>query len=210
MSIRVSIIEDSDATRESLRAVIDRTRGLSCVGAYANGEEAFKKLCVGTTDVFLVDLNLPGMSGIECVARLKETAPKVQILILTTYDEDELIFESLRAGANGFLLKNMPPAELMQAIVQVHDGGSPMSMRIARKVVRCFQEGGQRSKLPALTSREQEILTLLAKGYLYKEIADRLGITLSTVRAHLHAIYEKLHVHSRTQAVIKYLGGRPI
>jgi DNA-binding NarL/FixJ family response regulator len=103
----------------------------------------------------------------------------------------------------------MPPAELMQAIVQVHEGGSPMSMRIARKVVKCFQEGGQPSELAALTSREQEILNLLAKGYLYKEIGDRLGITLSTVRAHLHAIYEKLHVHSRTQAVIKFLGGRP-
>jgi DNA-binding NarL/FixJ family response regulator len=205
MKIGVSIIEDNAGARETLRALLERTSGLRCIGAYANGEQALRKIPGELADVFLVDINLPGMSGIECVARLKEIAPKAQILILTTYDEDDLIFESLRAGANGFLLKNMPPSELMQAIVQVHEGGSPMSMRIARKVVKFFQGSGQPSKLSALTTREQEILGLLAKGYLYKEIADRVGVSLSTVRAHLHAVYEKLHVHSRTQAVIKFL-----
>jgi DNA-binding NarL/FixJ family response regulator len=205
MKIGVSIIEDNTGARESLKALLERKSGLRCIGAYANGEQALRKIPGELADVFLVDINLPGMSGIECVARLKEIAPKAQILILTTYDEDDLIFESLRAGANGFLLKNMPPSELMQAILQVHEGGSPMSMRIARKVVKFFQASGQPSKLSALTSREQEILGLLAKGYLYKEIADRVGVSLSTVRAHLHAVYEKLHVHSRTQAVIKFL-----
>lgn len=208
MKIGVSIIEDSSGTRESLKALLNRTPGLYCVGAYGSGEEALRNIPAELPEVFLIDIRLPGMNGIECVARLKDVAPKAQILILTTYDEDDLIFESLRAGAHGFLLKNMKPAELMQAIIQVHDGGSPMSMRIARKVVKCFQGVKPPSKLAELTSREQEILTLLAKGYLYKEIADRLGITLSTVRAHLHAVYEKLHVHSRTQAVIKFLGGK--
>ena len=147
------------------------------------------------------------MSGIDCVARLKERSPRTQVLILTTYDEGDLIFESLQAGAHGYLLKNMPPAELIQAIEQVHAGGSPMSMRVARKVVKYFQFIKQsRAGLENLTKREQEILGYLAKGFLYKDIADHLGISLSTVRVHLHAVYEKLHVHSRTQAVVKFLG----
>ncbi len=208
MAIRVSIIEDSPGTRESLKALLERTPGLQCIGAHADAEAALREIPVEKPDVVLADINLPGMSGIECVARLRERVPKTQILILTTYDQDDLIFESLRAGAHGFLLKNMPPSELMQAIMQVHVGGSPMSMRIARKVVKYFQNLKQPSEVEVLTKREQEILALLAKGYLYKEIAGRLGITLSTVRAHLHTVYEKLHVHSRTQAVIKFLGRR--
>ena len=139
--------------------------------------------------------------------RLKERLPKTQVLMLTTYEESDLIFDSLRRGASGYLLKNMPPAELIQAIEQVHAGGAPMSMQIARKVVNHFRQIRQpASEVEQLTKREQEILALLAKGYLYKEIADHLGITLSTVRAHLHAIYEKLHVQSRTEAVVKFLG----
>jgi DNA-binding NarL/FixJ family response regulator len=206
MAINVSIVEDSPGTRESLKALLERAPGLRCAGTHASGEEALRKIPAEKPDVVLVDINLPGMNGIECVARLRERVPKTQILILTTYDQDDLIFESLRVGAHGFLLKNMPPSELMLAIVQVHAGGSPMSMRIARKVVKYFQSLQQPSEVEVLTKREQEILALLAKGYLYKEIADRLGISLSTVRAHLHAVYEKLHVHSRTQAVIKFLG----
>ena len=153
-----------------------------------------------------MDINLPKMNGIECVERLKQTLPKTQVLMLTTYDESDLIFDSLRKGASGYLLKNMPPAELIQAIEQVHAGGAPMSMQIARKVVNHFQKIKKpQSDMEQLTKREHEILALLAKGYLYKEIADQLGITLSTVRAHLHAVYEKLHVQSRTEAVVKFL-----
>jgi DNA-binding NarL/FixJ family response regulator len=149
------------------------------------------------------------MSGIECVARLKEKCPKAQVLMLTTYEDGDLIFESLRAGANGYLLKNMAPSELIHAVEQVHAGGSPMSMHIARKVVSYFQQIKQpSSEMDSLTRREQEILALLAKGFFYKEIGDQLGISLSTVRAHLHAVYEKLHVQSRTEAVVKYLGKR--
>jgi DNA-binding NarL/FixJ family response regulator len=205
--ITVSILEDSHGTRENLKELLRRTPGLRCVGAHANAEDALRQIPSENPDVALVDINLPGMSGIECVARLKECAPKTQVLILTTYEDGNLIFESLRAGASGYLLKNMAPSELTQAIEQVHSGGSPMSMRIARKVVKYFQ--GLNSSHPeeeTLTKREQEVLALLARGYLYKEIADRLGVSISTVRVHLQAIYEKLHVHSRTQAVVKFLG----
>jgi DNA-binding NarL/FixJ family response regulator len=156
--------------------------------------------------VVLMDINLPGMSGVECVARLKQCLPQSLVLMLTTYEESDLIFASLRAGASGYLLKNMHPSELTQAVEQVHSGGAPMSMQIARKVVNHFQQIKQpASEMEKLTKRELEILTLLAKGYLYKEIGEHLGITLSTVRAHLHTIYEKLHVQSRTQAVLKFL-----
>src|SRR6185436_3144254 len=207
MAISVSIVEDSRGTRESLSELLKRSPGLRCVGAYANGEQALRELPGQTPDVVLMDINLPGMSGIECVARLKEKVPGMQVLMLTTNEEGDLIFESLRAGANGYLLKNMPPRELVRAVEQVHDGGSPMSMHIARKVVNHFQQIKQPSSdVEKLTKREHEILGLLAKGYLYKEIADQLGISLSTVRAHLHAVYEKLHVQSRTQAVVKFLG----
>lgn len=207
MPISVSIVEDSRGTRESLSELLKRSPGLRCVGAYPNGETALQELPGQTPDVVLMDINLPGMSGIECVARLKQKAPKTQVLMLTTYEEGDLIFESLRAGANGYLLKNMPPSELVHAVEQVHAGGSPMSMHIARKVVSHFQQIKQpSSEMEKLTKRELEILALLAKGFLYKEIADQLGISLSTVRAHLHTVYEKLHVQSRTEAVVKYLG----
>src|SRR6516162_2307413 len=147
------------------------------------------------------------MSGIECVGRLKDVLPKTQILMLTTYEESDLIFDSLRRGASGYLLKNMPPAELIQAVEQVHGGGAPMSMQIARKVVDHFRQIQQpASDVETLTQREQEILELLAKGYYYKEISDTLSISYNTVRTHLQHIYEKLHVQSRTGAVLKFLG----
>ena len=204
--ISVSIVEDSRGTRESLTELLKRPPGLRCVGAYPHGEAALREFPAAPPDVVLMDINLPGMSGIECVARLKQQSPQTQVLMLTTYEEGDLIFESLRAGASGYLLKNMPPGELVHAVEQVHAGGSPMSMHIARKVVNHFQRIKQpSSEMEKLTKREQEILALLAKGFLYKEIADQLGISLSTVRAHLHAVYEKLHVQSRTEAVVKYL-----
>jgi DNA-binding NarL/FixJ family response regulator len=207
MAISVSIVEDNRGTRESLKELLRRAPGLRCVGAYGSGEEALQKIPGEIPDVVLMDINLPGMRGIECVARLKAKTPKMQVLMLTTYDESDLIFESLRAGAHGYILKNTTPAELIQAVEQVYSGGAPMSMYIARKVVNHFQKIRQPSSdMEKLTKREQEILALLARGYLYKEIADQLGISLSTVRAHLHTVYEKLHVQSRTEAVVKFLG----
>jgi DNA-binding NarL/FixJ family response regulator len=206
MAIKVAIIEDARGTRESLKELISRAPGMSCAGAYATAEDALNEIPNANPDVVLVDINLPGMSGVECVGRLKQIQPKLQLLILTTYEESDLIFNSLRAGASGYLLKNMRPAEILQAVEQVHAGGSPMSMNIARKVVSYFQsDRPSRSDVEKLTKREHEILSLLAKGFLYKEIADQLSISLSTVRAHLHTVYEKLHVQSRTQAVVKFL-----
>ncbi len=206
MRIKVSIVEDSRGTRESLTELVERAQATRCVGAHPDGEEALRKIPLEQPDVVLMDINLPKMSGIQCVAELKKSMPATQVLMLTTYEESDLIFDSLRHGASGYLLKNMPPSELIQAIEQVHAGGAPMSMQIARKVVNHFSMIKQpQSDMEKLTKREHEILVLLAKGYLYKEIADQLGITLSTVRAHLHTVYEKLHVQSRTEAVVKFL-----
>lgn len=206
MPIKVSIVEDSRGTRHSLTELLVNSPALCCLGAYRDAEQALQRIPAEPPDVVLMDINLPGMSGIECVARLKERLPKVQVLMLTTYEDNDLIFNSLRSGASGYLLKNMPSAEIIQAIEQVHAGGAPMSMQIARKVVNHFQHiKTPDSEVEQLTKREHEILSLLAKGYLYKEIADQLAISASTVRAHLHAIYEKLHVQSRTQAVVKFL-----
>ena len=206
MRIRVSIVEDNRGTRESLTELLNRAPALHCVGAHPSGEEALQQIPAELPDVVLMDINLPQMNGIECVSRLKQQMPKTQVLMLTTYEESDLIFDSLRKGASGYLLKNMPPMELVQAIEQVHAGGAPMSMQIARKVVSHFQQIKKpQSDMEQLTKREHEILALLAKGFLYKEIADQLGVTLSTVRAHLHTVYEKLHVQSRTEAVVKFL-----
>jgi len=208
MPISVSIVEDNPGTRNNLVKLLGGEPQLRLLHAYASGEEAVRGIVAAQPpDVLVVDIKLPGMSGIECVAKLKETMPDLRVLILTTYQESDLIFNCLRAGANGYLLKDMPADELIQAIQQVHSGGAPMSMQIARKVVSHFQQiRAPQSDMEKLTKREQEILALLAKGFLYKEIADQLGISLSTVRAHLHTVYEKLHVQSRTEAVVKFLG----
>jgi DNA-binding NarL/FixJ family response regulator len=204
--IKVSLVEDNRGTREHLAALLKRSSRLKFLQGYATAEDALVQLQQDPPDVVLVDINLPGMNGIELVARLKALLPAVQMLMLTTYEESDLIFDSLRSGASGYLLKNMSPSELIEAIEQVHAGGSPMSMHIARKVVQHFQHSGKpTSEMSSLSKREFEILGLLAQGFLYKEIADQLTISISTVRAHLHTVYEKLHVQSRTQAVVKFL-----
>ena len=205
--ITVALVEDDRGTREKLMAVLSCAPRLRCRQGYASGEEALREIPADPPEVVLMDINLPGMSGIECVAKLKVRLPKVQVLMLTTYEDSKLIFDSLRAGASGYLLKNMAPAQVVEAVEQVSAGGSPMSMHIARKVVSHFQQIKQTpSEMDVLSKRELEILGLLAKGYLYKEIADQLGITPGTVRVHLHTVYEKLHVSSRTEAVVKFLG----
>jgi DNA-binding NarL/FixJ family response regulator len=207
MSIAISIVEDQHDMRESLVEWLGHAPGLRCVGAHATAEEALRDIPAENPDVVLMDINLTGMNGIQCVARLKERLPKTQVLMLTTYDEGDLIFDSLRAGANGYLLKNMPQEKLVEAVRQVHAGGAPMSLQIARKVINHFHRAKKpASELEHLTPREYEILQLLAKGYMYKEIADRLTISMSTIRTHISAIYEKLHVHSRTEAAMKFAG----
>lgn len=204
--ITVALVEDDEGTRLNLMAVLNVAPTLCCAQAYPNGELALVEIPKNVPDVVLMDINLPGMDGIRCVGSLKAQLPKLQVLMLTTYEDSKLIFDSLRAGASGYLLKNMPPAEVVQAVEQVSAGGSPMSMAIARKVVSHFQRiRPMTSEVDQLSKRELEILGLLAKGYLYKEIADQLGITPGTVRVHLHTVYEKLHVSSRTEAVVKFL-----
>ena len=176
-------------------------------GACATAEEALRRLPTLSLDVVLMDIHLPGMSGIECIRRLKQQQPQLQITMLTVFEDHDRIFQSLAAGASGYLLKQTPPGKLLEAIAELHHGGSPMSAQIARQVVEAFQRpaaaqaGGE-----SLTPREQEIIHLLARGYLYKEIADQLGLSVETVRTHLHRIYEKLHVHTRTEAVMKLFG----
>jgi DNA-binding NarL/FixJ family response regulator len=207
--IRVSIVEDDQVTRESLAELLSLAKGIEVLATYADAESAIKAVPAKAPDVLLVDINLPGKSGIECVAALKAALPKLQMLMLTTYDNSDAIFDSLRAGAGGYLLKRTRGTELIAAIKEVHEGGSPMSASIARKIVTYFQAPRPSSnpELETLTPREQEILKHLAKGLQYKEIADQLGISTSTVRAHLHTIYGKLHVQTRTEAVVKYLKG---
>jgi DNA-binding NarL/FixJ family response regulator len=214
MPISVSIVEDNPGTRKNLVALLSGEPQIRLLNAYASGEEAVRGMVpTDRPDVVVVDIKLPGMSGIECVSKLKSVMPNLPVLILTTYQESDLIFNCLRAGANGYLLKEMPAEELLQAIQQVHSGGAPMSMQIARKVVTYFHEIKEpRPDTAKLTQREEEILTLLARGYFYKEIADQLGISLNTMKSHQHSIYEKLHVQSRTEATLKFLerkGSKP-
>jgi len=206
--ITISIVEDHAGTRQSLENFLAEAPGLRFLGAYTSAEEALRSMAGKVPDVALVDINLPGMSGIDCVRKLKQQFPALKVLMLTTYEESDLIFNSLRAGASGYLLKKTAPMELLPAIEQVQSGGAPMSMQIARKVVEHFHQIQQTaSDVENLTPREQETLALLAKGFLYKEIGDRLGVSVNTVKRHLHAIYEKLHVQSRTEATAKYLKG---
>jgi len=193
--------------RESFAAVLNKMPGLRCRATYATAEEALRGLPTEVPDVALVDIHLPEMDGIECVARLKALLPELRILMLTRYEQRDTIFNSLRAGANGYVLKSAPLAELVQAIEQVHAGGSPMTMQIARKVVEYFHEAEASIRdLDRLTPRESEVLKLLACGFRYQEIADSLGNSISTVRAHVHSIYRKLHVDSRGRAIAKFTG----
>lgn len=203
---RVAIVEDNAVMRKSFRQWIDAAPGHRCVFACATAEEAVAEIPRLKPDVVLMDVHLPGESGIACTARLKEELPSVQVIMLTVYRNQELIFQALQAGACGYLLKRSRPAELLKAIAEVRSGGAPMTSEIARMVVEAFQ------KKPAgvtaadgLTARESEILGLLSEGLSNKEIADRVDISYDTVRAHLRHIYEKLHVRGRTEAVKMYL-----
>jgi RNA polymerase sigma factor (sigma-70 family) len=208
--IKVSIVEDNDQFRSTLGNVINRSEGFKCIGQYGSAEEALEEIPKNVPDVVLMDINLPGMNGVECVARLKKLCPDTQIVMLTVYEDTDNIFNALKAGATGYLLKRTTREELLEAIRDVYRGGSPMTTHIARKVVQSFQRMESSSPTEALTAREQEVLECLAKGFLYKEIADKLGISYETVRTHIRRIYEKLQVRSRTEAVAKFLkSGNP-
>lgn len=204
--IKVSIVEDNDKIRTSLTALVDGSAGYRCVSTHSNAEDACRRIPATKPDVVLLDINLPGMSGIECVRKLRASVPAAKIVMHTVYEDEDRLFKSLRAGAHGYLLKRTPPAELLKAIADVCQGCAAMSGQMARMVVEFFHERGQsNTNASSLTGRETEILDRLAEGYQNKEIAEALSISADTVRTHLHNIYEKLHVSSRTEAVIKYL-----
>ena len=206
MAIKVCIIEDDAWIRENLSALIAQTQGFACCGAYRTGEEAVAQIPAQAPDVILMDINLPNMNGIECVRQLKTLIPSAQILMLTVYEDSDKIFNSLLAGASGYLLKRTPQAEILEAIADVHRGNSPMTGHIARKVVQFFnQRGSKDAGLEKLSTREREVLECLARGSPYKEIAGTLSVSIDTIRAHIKGIYGKLHVHSRGEAVARFL-----
>ena len=201
----VAIVEDNAVMRKSFRQWIDGAPGLRCVFDCATAEEAFVEIPRHCPDVVLMDIHLPGESGIACTARLKEVIPSVQVIMVTVYRNHELIFQALQAGACGYLLKRSSPDELVNAIAEVRSGGAPMTSEIARMVVEAFQKKPAAGGSEELTPREVEILVELSEGLSNKEIGARLQISYDTVRAHLRHIYEKLHVRGRTEAVKKYL-----
>jgi len=206
MSISVSIVEDSNQVRNTLTRMISRAEGFRCVSDYANAEAALEALPKERPEVVLMDINLPGMNGVECVRKLKQIAPEIQIVMLTVYEDTENIFNALAAGASGYLLKRTPRAELLDAIRDVQQGGSPMTTHIARKVVLSFQKPAPANQpTENLSPREQEVLDCLSQGLIYKEIADKLSISYETVHTYIRRIYEKLQVRTRTEAVAKFL-----
>ena len=209
MKISVSIVEDDAQVRASLARLIGSSTACRCVSRHGSAENALQEIPAVKPDVVLMDINLPGMNGVECVRRLKPLLPAAQIIMLTVYQNTENIFDALAAGATGYLLKQTPPDELLAAIREVHSGGSPMSSHIARKIVQSFQHAPPPSGVQGLSPREAEVLGLLAKGFLYKEIADTTKVTYATVHTHIRHIYEKLHVRSRTEAVARHLGQAP-
>src|SRR4051795_8894292 len=206
MPINVSIVEDSDKFRETLARILNRSEGFRCISQYPNAEDALKALPQDKPEVVLMDINLPGMNGVECVRQLKVLMPTLQVMMLTVYEDTDNIFNALAAGAAGYLLKRTKTAELLEAIREVHRGGSPMTTHIARKVTQSFHRAGPSAQATEnLSEREQEVLDCLSQGFLYKEIAEKLGISYETVHTYIRRIYEKLQVRTRTEAVAKFL-----
>ena len=215
MPITISIVEDNDKLRGTLAKVIGRAEGFRFVSDYASAEEALAGLPKVKPEVVLMDINLPGLNGVECVRKLKALLPQTQVMMLTVYEDTENIFNALAAGANGYMLKRTPTKELIEAIREMHRGGSPMTTHIARLVVQSFQKpvaapaqpagGAGGGDLAELSEREQQVLDLLAQGLIYKEIADKLNIGYETVHTYIRRIYEKLQVRTRTEAVAKFL-----
>ena len=203
----IVIVEDQQDVRESLRDLLELSRRFAGVTAYGSAEQLFADGALGQADLFILDIGLPGMNGIECLVRLKARRPEAKALMFTVMEHDDQVFAALRAGADGYLLKREAPEKMLDAIADAMQGGAPMSRDIAHRVLLSFREApatqGSRS---LLSERENEVLELLSKGQLYKEIADRLGISLNTVKQHIHHIYEKLQVENRTEAVLRYLG----
>ncbi len=205
--ITVAIVEDDAQVRHSLEGILKRGPDVLCVGAFADAEEALRELPGLKPRVVLMDINLPRMDGVECVRKLSSLLPEMQMVMLTVYDNTDAIFNSLAAGASGYLLKPVSAAQLLAAVKDVYAGGAPMTSNIVRKVVQSFKQPAPAEReTENLSAREQEVLDYLAKGYLYKEIAEQLSIGYGTVHTYIERIFKKLHVRSRAQAVAKYLG----
>ncbi len=205
-AIKVSIVEDDVKVRGSLARMVDSAAGFVCVSQHPDAENALKEIPVSQPEVVLMDINLPGMNGVDCVRRLKEILPKIQVVMLTVYENTNIIFSALSSGASGYLLKQSSPEQIIEAIREVHAGGSPMTSHIARKVVASFQKIINPSQdYQKLSLREQQVIDWLAQGHTYQEIADALKISYATVHTHIRHIYEKLHVRSRTEAVTVHL-----
>lgn len=197
-------MEDDDGVRAGFARLLEKSREFRLLASYANAEAALQGIPHARPDVLLMDINLPVMNGIECVQKLNALDSSLRVIMLTVYENPEQIFDALRAGAIGYLLKQKPSEKLLEAIREAHQGGSPMSSQIARKVVQFFRVSRATEAEDPLSAREAEVLTLLSKGHLIKEISDQLGISFATVRTYIRRIYEKLHVHSRSQAVAKF------
>jgi DNA-binding NarL/FixJ family response regulator len=203
MGLKVAIVEDDRQLRTDFARLIDAAGDLTCVGAYPSGEEALAGLPVNTPDAVLMDINLPGMNGIECTRHLRAVLPHVHVVMLTTFDDTDRVFASLKAGATGYVLKRARPDEIVGAVRDVCGGGAPMSSAIAREVVQYFRQHQPAPEVSTLTDRERAVLNALSEGQQYKEIADNLGISINTVRQYIKSIYEKLHVNTRGEAVRK-------
>jgi DNA-binding NarL/FixJ family response regulator len=206
MPIKVSIVEDLAEVRKGLAELVSSDKELLMMENFDNAESAIEKLPALKPDIVIMDINLPGMSGIECIKSIKEKCPATQFMMFTVYDTDEKVLQALQAGATGYLLKRTEPKRILESIKELNQGGSPMSSNIARKLLNIFLNEKKLTKKEILTGRENEVLQLLADGLLYKEIADRLNIVHGTVRQHIHNIYEKLHVQNRTEAINKAFG----
>jgi len=207
MSISIAIVEDLDEARQALHDFIALKHEFHIAGIYKTAEGAVVEIPFLKPDVVIMDINLPGISGIECIRQLKNKLPRTQFMMFTVYEDDENVFEALKAGASGYLLKNTGMAQITEGLKDLYNGGSPMSVNIARKLVSVYQkQSNENTAHDALSVRENEILQLLSKGLLYKEIADKLSISVNTVRHHIHNIYEKLHAQNRTEALNKVYG----
>jgi DNA-binding NarL/FixJ family response regulator len=208
MMISIAIIEDDIITRDTLKTLIQTTEGFECAGSFGDAESGIEFLLKNPVDTVLMDIHLPGMDGIECVRQLKSVRPEMQFIMCTIFRDDDSVFNALKAGATGYLLKNDDPGKIIDAIHEIHNGGSPMTPQIARRVLESFKRPAVDDDIHLLTKRETEMLGLLAKGLRYKEIADKLFISAATVRTHIYNIYQKLHVQSRTDAVNKIFGAK--
>jgi DNA-binding NarL/FixJ family response regulator len=205
IAIKISIVEDLKDVREEIVNLLSLDKRFEMISAFRNAELATKELPSQKPDIVIMDINLPGMNGIECMKKVKLACPHTQFIMFTVYENDESIFEALAAGANGYLLKKTPVEKIIDSLIELHMGGAPMSMQIARKVIENMHSHDASGTLEELTTRENEVLRYLSKGLLYKEVANKLNITIGTVRQHIHNTYKKLHVQNRTEALNKIL-----